>query len=297
VTLQGKHVLITGASSGIGQAAAQALAADGATLTLLCRSRERGEDTARRIAQESGGAPADVLLADFNSLESVRAAANSYLDSGKPLDVLLNNAGVINTRRRETEDGFEQTFAVNHLAPFLLTGLLLPRLLASGNGRIVNVASNAHEFCRGMDFEDLQTQGRYKTFNVYGRSKLANILFTRELSRRLENSGLTTNCLHPGAVATGMGTNNGGWISTLLPALLRPFFRTPAKGAETAVFLCRDPAVIDCSGGYYYNCREIQPKPWAQSDADARRLWQVSEQLVDFNYHMGQRDNGLQDGF
>ena len=285
MTLRGKHVLVTGASSGIGEAAARALAADGAVLTLLCRSAERGAASASRIANATGQAHPQVLVADFNELASVRAAAQAYLDSGKPLHVLLNNAGVINTRRRESSDGFEQTFAVNHLAPFLLTGLLLPQLTATVGGRIVSVASNAHEFCRGMDFEDLQTQGRYRTFNVYGRSKLANILFTRELARRLAGTGVTANCLHPGAVATAMGTNNEGMLSKILPALLRPFFRTPEQGAETAVFLSRDPSVAGHSGGYYYKCRETRPKPWAQSDEDAQRLWEVSEQLTGFNYH------------
>ena len=286
MTSRGKHVLITGASSGIGQAAAHALAADGATLTLLCRSRERGEQTARHIAQETGSAPADILPADFNSLASVRAAAQSYLDSGKPLHVLLNNAGVINTQRRETEDGFEQTFAVNHLAPFLLTGLLLPRLREQAGARVVSVASDAHKMCRGMDFDDLQSEGKYSTFNVYGRSKLANILFTRELASRLPPAEVLVNCLHPGAVATGMGTNNDGLLGKLLPVLLRPFFRTPEKGADTAVFLCRDPSV-NTSGGYYYNRREIQPKPWAQNKEDAQRLWQHSETLTNFTYHRG----------
>lgn len=284
MTLAGKHALVTGATSGIGEAAAQALAADGAVLTLLCRNAERGETSASRIAAATGCSPPQVLLADFNNLASVKAAAQTYLASGNPLHVLLNNAGVINTRRRESEDGYEQTFAVNHLAPFLLTGMLLPVLARSTGARIVSVASNAHEFCRGMDFEDLHTRGRYRTFNVYGRSKLANILFTRELARRLADSGTTANCLHPGAVATAMGTNNGGLLSKLLPALLRPFFRTPEKGAETAVFLCRDSSLEGSSGGYYYNCREIQPKPWACSDEDARRLWELSEQLTGFNY-------------
>ena len=279
-----KHILITGASGGIGLASAHALAAAGARLTLLCRNGEKAAAVVDTIARNYPGEPPSILLADFTDLDSVRNAARDFLERGDGLDVLLNNAGIVCTRRRETVDGFEQTFAVNHLAPFLLTGMLLPRLLERPGSRIVNVASAAHAFCRGMQFEDLQSREKYRTFSVYGRSKLANILFTRELSVRLSGRETTVNALHPGAVATALGAQNGGLLSTLAPFLLRPFFKTPEQGAATSLYLCQDDAVASVSGRYFVNCREVEPKPWARDDVAARELWDVSEQLCGFHY-------------
>jgi len=282
VTVKGKHVLVTGATSGVGRAAAHALLARGAALTLLCRDPTRAELVAEEVCNKGGTRP-ELLIADLGNLDSVRRAAAKFMDSGRPLDILLNNAGLINTTRRETVDGFEETFAVNHLGPFLLTGLLLPRLLQSAQARIVCVASDAHQFCRGMQFEDLQSQQSYKTFNVYGRSKLANILFTRELARRLQGQ-VTVNCLHPGAVASNMGKNNAGILGKLLPLLLKPFFRSPQKGAETAVYLCADDEVAAVSGKYFIDCKQTRPKPWAEDDTAAEKLWEISEQLTDIIY-------------
>ncbi len=284
MSVAGKHILVTGATSGVGRAAAHRLARNGAQLTLLCRNPERADAVASEIADNNGGVRPDLLIADLGDLQSIRNAGREFLDSGKPLHILLNNAGLINTARRESTDGFEQTLAVNHLGPFLLTGMLLPRLLESPGARVVCVASDAHSFCRGMQFEDLQSESSYKTFNVYGRSKLANILFTRELARRLAGHPITVNCLHPGAVASNMGTNNAGFIGKLIPLLLKPFFRTPEKGAETAVYLCADEAVEAVSGKYFIDCKEAVPKPWAMDDAAASRLWELSESLAGFNY-------------
>ena len=286
MSLQGKRVLITGATSGIGQAAAYALAGQGAELTLLCRSPDRAESVADAIEAEHGHRP-ELLVCDFESLASVRKAAEQYLDSGQPLHVLLNNAGVINTQRMETVEGYEQTFAVNHLAPFLLTGMLLPALQREAGARIVNVASDAHRFCKAIRFNDPQTLGTYRTFEVYGHSKLANILFTRELARRLGYGDPLVNCLHPGAVATGMGTNNPGLLGKILPPLLKPFFRTPEKGAETAIYLCADPGLAGVSGRYFQDCRAVKPKPWAEDDDMAAALWRLSEELVGFSYPEG----------
>ena len=282
--MRARHILITGASGGIGQASARMLADAGARLTLLCRNRSKATAVADEIARNNGGEAPSILLADLADLSSVRIAAEEFLARGDSLDVLLNNAGIICTRRRETVDGYEETLAVNHLAPFLFTGLLLPRLLERPGTRIVNVASGAHAFCRGMQFEDLQSRKKYRTFNVYGRSKLANILFTRELSARLSGREITVNALHPGAVATALGTQNRGLVSSLAPLLLRPFFKTPEQGAATSVYLCRDEAVAAVSGRYFDNCREVQPKPWARDDAAAGQLWEISEQLCGFSY-------------
>lgn len=284
MSVAGKHILITGATAGIGTASAHMLAARGARLTLLARSRDKAEQVAAAVAASSGGARPDILIADFASLESVREAANSFVASGNSLDILLNNAGVVCTSRRETVDGFEETFAVNHLAPFLLTGILLPRLREAKAARIVNVSSGAHAFSRDMNFDDIQAQQNYRTFTVYGRSKLANILFTRYLAARLQPEAITVNSLHPGAVRTDLGTQNGGLMSKVLPVLLRPFFKTPEQGAATSVYLCADPAVAEVSGKYFINCKPAKTKPWAQDDEAAARLWQVSEELTGFSY-------------
>jgi NAD(P)-dependent dehydrogenase (short-subunit alcohol dehydrogenase family) len=214
----------------------------------------------------------------------VREGARKCLDEAGPLHVLLNNAGVVNTVRRETVDGFEETLAVNHFAPFLLTGLLLPRLLETRGARVVNTASGAHAFVRDMGFDDLHATRSYRTFRQYGRSKLANILFTLELARRLEGRDITVNCLHPGAVSTSLGIQNDGVVAKLLPRLLRPFFRTPEQGAQTSIYLCCSDEVRDVSGQYFINSRPARPRPWALDSEAALRLWNLSEDSVSFRY-------------
>ncbi len=197
--------------------------------------------------------------------------------------MLLNNAGVMNTSRKETVDGYEETLAVNHFAPFLLTGLLLPALQNTPGARIVNVASDAHAFVKGMGFEDMQATSNYKTFREYGRSKLANILFTRRLARLLKGQDITVNCLHPGAVATSLGSQNG-FLGKMLPLLLKPFFRSPEQGAQTSIYLCSSKEVAGTSGEYFVNCKRSKPKPWALDDAAADRLWAYTEQCLNFKY-------------
>lgn len=224
--MKGKHIVISGPTAGIGRTASLELARQGAQLTLLCRSPEKAEVLKQEIIVAGGLVP-DIVIMDMASMDSVRAAAESLASTGKPLDVLLNNAGVINVSRKETADGFEETLAVNHFAPFLLTGLLLPALQRTPGSRIVNVASDAHSFVKGMGFEDMQAVNSYKTFREYGRSKLANILFTRQLALRLQDQDITVNCLHPGAVSTSLGTQNNGFLGKLLPLLLKPFFKSP----------------------------------------------------------------------
>ena len=277
--LTGKYCLITGATSGIGKATAQGLVKAGASLTIVCRSQSKGEALMAELNVEAKE-PVELLLADLTSLQDVRRAADQYLSSGKPLHLLINNAGVVNTRRQVTADGFEEMFAVNHLAHFLLTNLLLSRIEESAPSRIVNVASHAYTFVRNMGFDDLNAEKKYATFKVYGRSKLANILFTRELSKRVGGKQLTVNCLHPGAVSTSLGTQNNGLLGKLLPLLLKPFFRTPEMGAETSLYLALSPALDDITGRYFSNCKEVKVKAWARDDSEAARLWDVSAELT-----------------
>jgi NAD(P)-dependent dehydrogenase (short-subunit alcohol dehydrogenase family) len=277
--LRGRTCLITGATSGIGRAAAHALARQGADLVLVARDPARGEAAVEEIMRASGNPAIELLCGDLGELDSVRALARDFLASRRPLHVLLNNAGAIFLQRQETRAGLEATFAVNHLGPFLLTNLLLERLRASAPARIVNVASDAHRFARRLPLEDLQSRRGYRAMRVYGRSKLMNLLFTRELARRLEGSGVTANALHPGFVASRLGANNG-WLGRAAVRLLAPFARTPEKGAETAVFLASSPDVEGRSGGYWRDCRPHPLHPAAERDEDAARLWSLSCELA-----------------
>jgi retinol dehydrogenase-12 len=281
--MQGKHIAVTGPTAGIGRAASLDFARRGAKLTLFCRSREKAEALQGEIVA-SGGVTPSIIMMDMTDLGSVRRAGEQFIAENDSLDVLLNNAGVVNTSRKETVDGFEETLAVNHFAPFLLTGLLLPALQRSQGARIVNVSSHAHTFVKGMGYEDMQATRNYRTFREYGRSKLANILFTRSLSRKLERHNITVNCLHPGAVSTSLGTQNGGFFSRNLPRLLKPFFRSPEQGAQTSIYLCCSDEVAQLSGRYFVNSKQKQPKLWACDDAAADRLWAYTEQCLDFKY-------------
>ena len=278
-TLEGKTVLITGATGGIGLAAAVAMARQGAHLVLVGRNQTRGLDAISEIRRRAGSDRAEFLRADFSSLAEVRRLALALLAEDRPLHVLVNNAGTMNTSRKLTVDGFEEMFAVNHLAHFLLTRLLLPRLQACAPSRIVHVASNAHSFCKGMRWHDLSHEREFSAFPAYGHSKLANILFSSELARRLRGSGVTSNALHPGAVATGIGSNNG-ITGRVVPLLLKPFFRSPARGAATTVYLASAAEIDGVTGKYFYDSKPADPKPWALDTNAAGRLWVTSEKLL-----------------
>ena len=279
--LRGKTCLVTGATNGIGLAAAVALAREGARLVLLGRDAERCEAARAEVAAAGGsGADVSVLLADLAVQADVRRAAAEFLASGRPLHVLLNNAGVVQMERSETADGIETTFAVNHLAPFLLTNLLLDRLKAGKAARVVTVSSMAHRSAV-LDFDDLQWERRtYRNLAVYSATKLANILFTLELSRRLEGSGVTANCLHPGVVATNIFPTIGGFGGKLIVLLFRPLMLSPTNGAKTSVYLASSPEVANVTGKFFDKCREVAPAAAAQDGAAAKRLWEISEKLT-----------------
>jgi NAD(P)-dependent dehydrogenase (short-subunit alcohol dehydrogenase family) len=271
-------VVLTGATSGIGRAAAMALARQGVRLVLVARDAKRAADTVASIAETTGDRDVDVVLGDLSVQRDVRAVADELRVRAPRIDVLLNNAGVVNLRYTTTPDGIETTFAVNHLAYFMLTLLLRDSLHAASEARVVNVASDAHRWSR-LDFDDLGHARRYRAMRVYGTSKLCNILFTYELARRLTGSTITANCLHPGAVATRLGQNNGR-IATALTKLLAPFFRTPEGGADTAVHLATSPDVRGTTGGYFADRRPIRSSRVSYDPDVQRRLWEASESLT-----------------
>lgn len=274
-----KRVLITGATRGIGLAAAQALAQRGAQLAIVARDDARAEDAVRSI-EEAGGPKVDVLHADLSSQASVRALASEALERYPRIDVLVNNAGAIFTTRQLTVDGIERTWALNHLAPFLLTMLLLDRLKESAPARIITTASDAHKG-KLIPFDDLSAERSWKGrgFTRYGETKLANVMFTRELARRLAGTGVTAYSFHPGLVATGFNRNNGALMSTAM-TIIAPFSRSPRKAAQTLVWLADSPDVSAQSGGYYEDGGLAVSSRQAQDPVLAKRLWEVSEEQV-----------------
>ena len=276
--MQGKICLVTGSTSGIGRVTALALAKMGATVVLACRNKSKGEATRDEIKAQNPNAPVDILLADLSSQQSVRQLARDFTDRYSRLDVLLNNAGGIFLRRSTTIDGLEQTFAVNYLAPFLLTNLLLDTLKASAPARIVTVASGAHQGAT-INFDDLQAKKRYSAMGAYGQSKLATILFTHELAKRLQGTNVTANCLHPGMVATNFGNGNGPVLSFLVKLVMRTGI-SPEKGAETSIYLASSPEVEGVTGKYFSNCKEVRSSKESYDDAAAQRLWEVSAELT-----------------
>ena len=276
--LSGKVCLLTGATRGIGRAAADALARTGLTLALVGRDKARVDDTVVAVKSASGNARVEGLVADLSLRSEVRRLAAEIRAKYPRLDILVNNAGAIFTRREETTEGTEKTLALNHLGYFLLTLELLPLLKASAPARVVNVASDAHRGMR-LDFEDLENRKRYSGLRVYGQSKLMNILFTEELARRLAGTGVTVNSLHPGVVATGFGHNSPGLFSTLVK-IAAPLLSTPEKGAQTLVYLATSPEVEGVTGKYFTKSRMVQPSPAARDGEAAQKLWEASERLV-----------------
>jgi len=275
--MTGRTVLVTGATGGIGLATARRLAGLGARVGIVGRDEARAAAAAGRL--RDGGAEVDVFLADLSSQRDVRALAGQVLTAYARLDVLVNNVGGYWANRHETADGLERTFAVNHLAPFLLTNLLLDRLRASAPARVVTVSSGAQAMGR-IDLDDLQGARGYNGQRAYNQSKLANVMFTYELARRLGGSGVTANALHPGVVRTAFGQEDSGrWMRLMLP-VVRPFMKSPERGADTSVLLASSPELEHVSGSYFAG-GEVKRSSRASYDTDvAARLWRISAELV-----------------
>lgn len=281
--MKGKICLVTGATSGVGEVTARTLAQMGAMVIVVGRDSQRGADTLQRIRSVAPTAQVEFMLADLSSLAHVRQLAQEFKRKYSRLNVLVNNAGAWLTRYQESVDGIEMTFALNHLGYFLLTNLLLDTLKTSAPARIINVSSYGHKAGR-MNFEDLQFRQRYNGMQAYRQSKLANILFTYELARRLTGTDVTVNALNPGLVATNFGLNNFGLNNGWLKSLLRRAFAlaaiSPEQGAQTSIYLAALPEVEGVTGKYFSNEKEAQSSPASHDRAAAARLWQVSETLT-----------------
>lgn len=275
--LDGKVIVVTGANSGIGLVSATEFAGRGAQVIMMCRNPERGAEAVEQITTQTGATP-ELITCDFSDMDQIRAAAGQVLARHPQLDVLLNNAGAYFPRRLESAQGLEMTFAVNHLGYFLLTHELRPLLASTDGSRVVNVSSRAHMQGR-LDFADLQYESRsYRPMQAYGTSKLANILFTRELARRLEGTGTTTNCVHPGVIRSGFGRDEPSFMKWLV-VIGAPFLQSPRAGARGNIHLSTSPDVAGVSGEYFIG-KKIKKSSRAGRDMGAaKRLWEVSEAL------------------
>jgi NAD(P)-dependent dehydrogenase (short-subunit alcohol dehydrogenase family) len=279
VRLDGQEIVVTGATDGIGKVTARELAKMGASVTIVGRDPAKGERVVREIRASCGHDNVRFVQAELSSLKDVRGAAEALKGRLKRLDVLVNNAGALFQRREVTADGIERTFALNHLAYFLLTALLVDLMKASGHARIVNVASRAHEGAQ-LDLDDLQNARRYSGWRAYQRSKLANVHFTYELARRLKGSRVSANCLHPGFVASSFGNNNGGFFSVAFGIAKSVSAISVEEGAKTSIHLASSPEVAGVSGAYFDRCKPVRSSPESHDESVARALWAASEKLV-----------------
>ena len=276
--MQGKVVVITGGTSGIGQVAAEQLAGMGARIVLVARSQKRGEEALSRLRGIAPGPPHGIHYGDLSRLSELKRVAQEIAAAEPRIDVLINNAGAMFGQRQLTEDNLELTFATNHLSYFVLTDVLRDRLIASAPSRIVNTSSHAHY--RGtLDFDNLQFEHGYKSFPAYCRSKLCNVLFTRVLARQLAGTGVTANSLHPGFVKTRFGDESGGAMASII-GLMKIFAITPEKGAETIVYLASSQDAAQSTGLYYYKSKPVEPSKLALDDAAAERLWKYTAGLM-----------------
>ncbi len=278
-----KVVIVTGATNGIGEVTAHELARMGAQVVVVGRNKDRCQATIERIRQNAVKIP-DYIVADLSTLSGVNDAADTVLERYQRLDVLVNNAGAIFDKRQLSADGYEMTFALNHLSYFVLTRRLLDLLLATANqhgeARIVNVSSGAHFSVSGVRFDDIQREKKYSPFGVYAETKLMNILFTYELARRTANTGVIVNALHPGFVATGFGHNMSGIAATLLKWVQRFFALSPEKGAETNIYLASSPDIVGITGKYWDKCKPVSSSKASYDTSAQSRLWELSEKLA-----------------
>ncbi|MFW9828429.1 MAG: SDR family oxidoreductase [Candidatus Thorarchaeota archaeon] len=277
--IEGKICLISGANSGIGRATTKGLAEMNARVVMLCRSKERGEKAQKEIVQETGNKNVDLIICDLSSQESIRNFVTVFKSKYSTLDILINNAGVMLKRRTLSVDGFEMNFAIHALAPFLLTNLLLDIIKKSAPSRIINVTSAAHKRAK-IDFNDLQSEHKkYRLFTVYGTSKLAEMLFTYELSRKLEGTGVTVNAVHPGLVNTNLGREQ----SKFSQWFARKFFKSPEEGAKTSIYLASSPEVEGVSGKYFANKEPQESSEESCNQENAKKLWNIYEELTGLN--------------
>jgi len=274
--MKGKICMITGANSGIGKATALGLAVLGAQVIMVCRNKETGETARREIVEQTGNDSVDLLIADLSSRDAIKQLVKEFKLKYQKLHVLINNAGAFFKKRHETIDGFETTFAVNHLAPFMLTNLLLDILKRSAPARVINVSSTIHKNAR-INFDDLQAEKKYTSFKAYGQSKLAMILFTNELSRRLEETDVTVNALHPGSVKSNIGRDFGKAMN-----IFSKFSKSPEKGAETSLYLATSPEIEGITGKYFVNKKEEKSSKQSHDIEIAQKLWDISVELTKF---------------
>ncbi len=274
--LDEKVAIVTGANSGMGMATVEALSDEGARVVMLCRSEKRGKEALEKLSQKRDR-KLELILCDLGDFSSIRAFAEKIKEEYKRVDILVNNAGFISLDRQETKEGLERQFGINHIGHFLLTTELLGIM---GNGsRIVNVASGAHKV-GNIHFSDINLTKGYNVIKAYSQSKLANVLFTRELASRLVDRGITVNCCHPGAVATNMGVDRDTGFGKTITGILKPFFLTPAEGARTAIFLATDDSVKNVTGEYFYKCKIARSSRRSKDMWLAKRLFDLSEELV-----------------
>lgn len=273
--------IVTGANSGMGLATTTELARQGYRVIMACRSEKRGQQALQEALRQSGSNAIELMLCDLGSLDSIRHFAQTFRERYDTLDVLINNAGVVMVKRKETSDGFEQSIGINHLGHFLLTLLLMEPLKAAKQGRIVNVSSGAYKAGK-IHFDDPHLHHRYNPIKSYAQSKLANVLFTRALAHKVADTRITVNCLHPGAVGTSIGVDRNTGFGTRIMALAAklPFFLSPEEGAQTAIYLATSPEVAAVTGRYFYQQKEQQLKAHATDDATAERFWTWSEDQV-----------------
>ncbi len=276
--MHGKTVVATGATSGVGEEAVVALAGMGARIVFVARDETRAEATLKKLERAAPRLGHCVHLADLSSIADTRRVGLLIAAAEPRVDVLVNNAGAMFADRRVTAEGLEMTFALNHMAYFLMTVALDERLAAAAPARVVSTSSMAHQGAK-LDFSDLQCAKSYNGWQAYGRSKLANILFTREAARRLKDAGVTANCFHPGFVASRFGSASGGWTSRLMP-LARAFAITPQQGADTLVYLASSPEAAKVTGGYFIKRRQVEPSAAARDDLAAKTLWEASEAVA-----------------